>query len=270
MRKYFASLINAVRRRHTGSALDVGGDLVPSAVWLGLPLGLLAVTMCLLVVNRDWFIWWARDETGGGENITAGLFVACGILAIHIARQREAIPLRWLRNLFYPIGILALVIAGEEWSWGQHFFGWQAPEWLAAINSQQETNLHNVAHRTLDQKPRALVSIVILVFGVLVPLNRRRLPWIERFPVVEWILPTRLLIPTSLIVVLPRVIDRIQVWFDVALPGRFFVSTRGFQELQELFIATFVFLYLLNIFLRIRSFERTHQGFVAADKEPVP
>lgn len=262
-----SSLLDPLRGRHAGTAFDVREDLVPAAIWLVLPVALLATSVILLLADRDLFIWWARLETGPGENITAGLFVFSGVLALLVARQREALPLRWLRIVFYAIGILALLIAGEEWSWGQHFFGWQSPEWLAAINSQQETNLHNVAHRTLDQKPRALVSIVILIFGFLVPVFRHRLPWLDRFPVFVWLLPGRLLIPTSLIVVLPRVIDRIQVWFDVSLPGPFFVTTRGFQELQELFIAIFIFIYLLNVFLRIKRFQGSRQG-LPPDRQP--
>ena len=255
-----SSLLDPLRGRHAGTAFDVREDLVPAAVWLVLPLALLAATVVLLLTNHELFIWWVRQETGAGENITAVLFVLSGVLALVVARQREALPLRWLRAAFYAIGILALLIAGEEWSWGQHFFGWQSPEWLGAINSQQETNLHNVAPRALDQKPRALASIIILIFGFLVPVFRRRMAWLDQFPVFDWLLPGRLLIPTSLIVVLPRVIDRIQVWFDVGMPGPFFVSTRGFQELQELFIGIFVFIYLLNVFLRIKRFQRSRPG----------
>ncbi len=42
------------------------------------------------------------------------------------------------------IGALgSLYIAGEEMSWGQHFFHWNTPEYWAEVNRQQETNLHN-------------------------------------------------------------------------------------------------------------------------------
>ena len=35
------------------------------------------------------------------------------------------------------------LFAGEELSWGQHFFGWETPASWAAHNLQEETNLHN-------------------------------------------------------------------------------------------------------------------------------
>ncbi len=260
----FSSLFDPLRGRHPGTAFDIRDNPLPPVVWLGLPLTLLAATLVLLIVDRDLFIWWAREETGGGENITASAFVIAGILSFIVARKRRAIPLRWLRLAFYAIGILALLVAGEEWSWGQHFFGWASPEWLEQYNKQKETNLHNIASQALDQKPRALASIVILVFGGIVPLFRRRLAWFDQVPVFDWLLPGRFLIPTSLIVVLPRLIDRVQVWFDVSLPGPFFVSTRGFQELQELFIGVFVILYMLNIFLRVVQFEKTRRTLVTA------
>ena len=45
-------------------------------------------------------------------------------------------------------GILAVgffLCAGEEMSWGQHLFGWEAPEAITKVNVQGETNLHNLS-----------------------------------------------------------------------------------------------------------------------------
>jgi hypothetical protein len=252
---FLKSLFDPLHGRYQRTAFSERSDLLPPFAWRDAPLALLIATFVFLQIDRDLFIWWVRTETGPGENITAGLFVISGILAFIIARRRDAIPVRWLRVALVVIGVLALLIAGEEWSWGQHFFGWRTPEWLAEVNSQQETNLHNVFHRTLDQKPRAIFSIVVLIVAVIAPLLRQRLTWLDRYPVLDWLMPGRFLIPTALIIVLPRVIDRFQVWFDIHLPGALFIPTRDFQEIQELFIAIFVFLYLVNLLLRIRRFE---------------
>ena len=252
---FLKSFFDPLQGRYQTTAFSEQADLLPSLAWFWVPIALLVLTFVFLQIDRDLFVWWVRTETGPGENITAGLFVISGVLAFIIARRKEAIPVRWLRGSFIAIGVLAFLVAGEEWSWGQHFFGWGTPEWLASINSQQETNLHNVAHRTLDQKPRAIFSIVVLVVAVIVPLLRHRLTWIDRYPVLDWLMPGRFLIPTALIIVLPRVIDRFQVWFDTHLPGALFIPTRDFQEIQELFIAIFVFFYLVNLLLRIRRFE---------------
>lgn len=60
-------------------------------------------------------------------------------------------------------------IAGEEHSWGQHFFHWQTPESWAAINLQNETNLHN-ASAWANHKPRAVLQAGIFVSVVILPV----------------------------------------------------------------------------------------------------
>ena len=53
------------------------------------------------------------------------------------------------------IGALScLYIAGEEMSWGQHFFHWNTPEYWAEVNRQEETNLHNT-YAIFEKWPRA-------------------------------------------------------------------------------------------------------------------
>jgi hypothetical protein len=60
------------------------------------------------------------------------------------------------------IWIMLLIAGGlytlvEEISWGQHYFGWPTPSWIADLNSQDQTNLHNVDGEIFYQIPRVLV-----------------------------------------------------------------------------------------------------------------
>ena len=43
------------------------------------------------------------------------------------------------------IAFILMVMAGEELSWGQRIFGWSSPQFIADINTQGETNLHNIS-----------------------------------------------------------------------------------------------------------------------------
>lgn len=46
---------------------------------------------------------------------------------------------------FYIIATLGLIfIAGDEISWGQRLFGVETPQNISQVNSQQETNIHNL------------------------------------------------------------------------------------------------------------------------------
>ena len=249
------TLLDPLGGRYQGTVFADSDDLLPPTVWFGLPVALLVASIVFLMIDRDLFIWWIGMETGPGENLTAVSFVVSGVLAFLIARRKITISVAWLRGGFYAIGGVALLIAGEEWSWGQHFFRWETPDWLAQVNKQRETNLHNVAENALDQKPRAVFTFAILLVGFLIPAFRHRITWLDRYPFIDWLMPGRLLIPTTLIVFLPRVIERFQLWFDIDLPQAYAVTTRDYQELQELYISLFVFIYLANLLLRIRRYE---------------
>jgi len=58
----------------------------------------------------------------------------------------------------------ALLIAGEEISWGQRLFNWHAPVWLSEINLQNETNVHNLV-KIGKWYPYISVCLVLLLTG---------------------------------------------------------------------------------------------------------
>ncbi|WP_404382748.1 hypothetical protein [Caenispirillum salinarum] len=226
---------------------------LPWLLWFGLPVGFAVVTLLLRLLAPDAYHWFAGDnEFGFGENLTAALFLLSAPPAVWLAMADGVKQVPWLRLGLALFAVLAVLVAGEEWSWGQHFFGWGTPDWMAEVNKQSETNLHNMAERALDQKPRAIAAALILVGGVVLPLWRKRggLAWLDRYPIAAWLMPSATLAPAALLVFLPRIFDRIQVWFNVALPPPFDIPTRHHQEMQETFIAMTVFLYVTTLALR--------------------
>ena len=66
------------------------------------------------------------------------------------------------------VGLFYIVCAGEEISWGQRVFGWETSEAFAAINEQQETNLHNIDK--LPIHPKDVVSWWMKLFGIGFPI----------------------------------------------------------------------------------------------------
>src|SRR3546814_16819658 len=97
----------------------------------------------------------------------------------------------------------SVYMAGEEASWGQHYAGWLTPEGWQAINDQGETNLHNTSS-WLDQKPRTLLAIGVLVAGIIVPLPVRRRP-ANREGRFALLLPPLVGLPVSLLAALATV-----------------------------------------------------------------
>jgi hypothetical protein len=116
-------------------------------------------------------------EDGIVENLTAALFLLSGLVflwgayATRVSRRRH----RGSATLFLGAwGILLILFAGEEISWGQRIFDFSTPENLVEINRQQEFNVHNleVVHNTFGGTHRFL-SIMMIGMGVLLPLAYR-------------------------------------------------------------------------------------------------
>ncbi len=129
-------------------------------------------------------------------------------------------------------------VSGEEISWGQHILNWQTPEHWAQYNDQNETNLHNTS-AWLDQKPRLLLFLGIVVGGLIVPALRRWKP--ESLPRrFEKLYPPDVLSVTALFVTVPYILQEIAEAFGKKIFWRE-------SELQELYMYYFVMLYLWDL-----------------------
>jgi hypothetical protein len=169
----------------------------------------------------------------------AAAAVVLGAIAWRLFRQRD---LRWAA--FFAAGALAaVIIAGEEISWGQRVFGLATPDILDDVNTQGEANLHNVS-------------------GVLRTLN------------FGWMVGAGLLTVLPLIALLPQVADRARAWrtsyriipplalvpaFAIPFAYRFarFVRSGGtsgsFAEVVELCLYLGLLVFAILILRRIGS-----------------
>ena len=129
-------------------------------------------------------------------------------------------------------------VGGEEVSWGQHFLNWNTPEYWAAINDQNETNLHNTS-AWFDQKPRILLEFGIIVGGLLLPLYRRfskkALPtWLAQ------IAPPDRLCFIALIVLFVKLADKFGGITEIYIFGRA-------SEVIEFYLFYFILLYVVDL-----------------------
>jgi hypothetical protein len=148
------------------------------------------------------------------------------------------------------VWILLLIAGGlytlvEEISWGQHYFGWLTPAWIADLNSQDQTNLHNVDGEIFYQIPRVLVMYLpynlllaaIYVGGLVYPLwTRGRRP--------SWYWPTYVGIVWAALTACASLPLAIAEWLNRPLPARH-------GELQEYFMYGFLFIYLYSLHYRL-------------------
>ena len=177
-----------------------------------------------------------HSEFGPHEALQFFIILMATLLALSLLFKPEV---RKTPFLFAWVGIAficGVYVSGEELSWGQHVFEWGTPEYWEKINDQGETNLHN-ASSWLDQKPRLLLEIGVLVGGIIIPaLKRFKVKLPEKF---DLIYPDPRVFVTSIIALLINIVDKIdEAMKDISIMERP-------SEVEEVYLFYFVLLYLI-------------------------
>jgi hypothetical protein len=208
---------------------------LPSWLWLWFPPILLLIIVPIKIISPEFYAANIDGELGLIELATPAISIIGFVIGI------GTVKLAWSRvghkeRVWYLLVTLGcFYFAGEELSWGQHFFGWGTPEYLERINDQEETNIHNISS-WFDQKPRLLLELWVLVGGVVMVLVNRGVTRTNN----AWFWPTFECFPTAVLAILVRLPERIKSLFDIEqLP----LELR-FSEPQEYYFALFLLLYL--------------------------
>lgn len=191
----------------------------------------------------------SKDSLAGAglaEDLTVLVLIPGILLTFYaLVRYRQLVPNRLIGCWFLLWAFACIYFAGEEISWGQWYFQWETGEAFRQVNDQQETNLHNISS-WLDQKPRTLVELWVLVTGIFYPLSY----WLRKRPNYQpsqfqyWFIPTREGFSTALFFVILYVLG----WGEVG-PLTIFASS----ELREFTIALFLALFLLSFVVRLKK-----------------
>lgn len=206
--------------------------------WLWLPLAFALFLLVFSHLSLSSYEAWIATEQSLLEFLHVIIPLASFALALRIFTMPE---LRGRTALRLWIGLAALgslFIAGEEASWGQHYLQWATPESWQAINDQGETNLHNTSS-WLDQKPRSLLELGVVVGGLLIPVAAFRWPAIRRSKLAI-VLPPMICLPSAAVAEFARMVERAISFFGGS--GYFFFRA---SEVQELYFYLFILLYLI-------------------------
>lgn len=216
--------------------------------WLGIPLVVGAALIAIHALAPGFYAERILPEGYGALELShffipfAGMIIALRLALRPFVRQRKFILAVALLAVF-----ACLYIAGEEHSWGQHFFNWETPGYWAEINRQQETNLHNTLH-LFDKKPRALLELGVLIGGLLIPVAAVFRPDIRRM---RWslFLPADAMVPTALCAILFKVSDKLLNAFAITplVPRP--------SEAIEFYLYLFILFYLIVLTRRIGELE---------------
>ncbi len=218
-------------------------------IWLVLPIivAVMPYVARFMGVHTDGYMY---GEKGIIENITVIFLLTAIITCLLFLFAKEKIQFVSLKVWMVLFLLGSIYYAGEEISWGQHFFGWGTPEQWTEFNDQQETNLHNTA-AIFDQIPRTLLSIAALIGGVLIPIFRKyknHIPNKESF--FDWLLPTYVCLPAALLSLLVSWHEKIYKILDIRIPEALDIRA---GETKECLLALFMMIYALSIWYRNRN-----------------
>lgn len=217
--------------------------------WLVLPLAATIAIILTFRIDETFYREWILPE-GYGVLELSQFMLALGGFLIALSLLFRPYVKGW-KLLYAACAIFAIAcffIAGEEHSWGQHFFHWGTPEYWAQINRQQETNLHNT-FRVMNHLPQLILEIGILVGGILMPLWQRFIgPF--RDPLLKLFAPASALMPIALCALFFKIAKRVgdddASWDIVTRPS----------EAMELFFYLFIFGYLIVFARRVAALQR--------------
>jgi hypothetical protein len=189
---------------------------------------------------------WFTGEDGVAETLQVLFYLGAFGLSLAIVRHLSSDGKRVLALLYGIVTVGLFFLIGEELSWGQRIFGWGSPDSLAAINKQEETNLHNIHGIGATFK---WIQMLVGAYGALLPLVVFTSAALVRFrDTLSFLVP-----PFTLVLFfLPMFVWRIYRNLFEAPEGLYFVVAE-YNEVVELILSMGFFFFMVFQLRRLRS-----------------
>ncbi len=221
----------------------------PRWLWLWLPLAYLPFESAIRAIDRDGSFHERvfMHEDGFVEMTTAVLLIPAALLAIRRTLWLWRGGARKAAALLSVFVLACLFLLGEETSYGQHFLGWQSPEYFQEHNLQEETNIHNLQSFN-KSRLKWTALICMFVVGIVLPLAFRRhgVPaWLSRSALGPVLLRSTICLPTVVMAWAMHLAAKgMYRFYDFEFHDNGFVDVR---EITELYVAFFLLLYALAL-----------------------
>jgi hypothetical protein len=119
----------------------------------------MAIISCILVFFSNTYTI-ITDEDHILEYFGFFFLIIAGILLIGSGLKDNFPNIKIIRWAFFFAGLVFIITALEEISWGQRIFEFKTPEGVVVINQQEEFNFHNINKKFFDR----LVDRVNILF----------------------------------------------------------------------------------------------------------
>ena len=218
-------------------------------IWLCLPIvvALFPYVMRVISIESDQYVF---GELGIIENFTFIVLVIAIILGVKILFNLHSFQFGFFKLWIGLLVLGCIYYAGEEISWGQHWFGWATPEVWQNVNDQGETNLHNTS-ALLDQVPRMLLTLAAAIGGIIIPVFFKiRNVQLSADNFFAWLWPTYVNIPTCLLAILVSLHEKAYELFDTTVPNLLDIRA---GETKECLLAIFLFMYIASFYKRLKQ-----------------
>jgi hypothetical protein len=221
--------------------------------WLALPLLLALFVIGAWKQDPDWYLQRVIPEGYGILEfsqfavILAAFALAVRLLFMPFVRRRP-----FVLAVTLTAALSCLYTAGEEVSWGQHFFHWNTPDYWAEVNRQAETNLHNT-YAVFEKYPRAVLELGVVIGGILIPIAAAFAPWLRACRLSLFFPPAALM---------PAAIGAMVFKLSDILVQKGYAAELVFRpsETIELYLYFFILTYLVVFARRIREIEAADGG----------
>ncbi len=223
--------------------------VLPVWIWLWLPLSVIPVVSLVRSISLPVYETVIESEHGILETVTVMALIPAVLVGFKLFLRCSNVLSLKLRIWMLLIALGAAFFAGEEASWGQHWFGWKTPEPLAAINKQNETNLHNTS-TWLNQKPRWGLRVWVLVAGIFFVVHawRKEGTFDQARHWQPWFWPTLDVLPSAILVWAVMLFENYQKATGF-VPEQYF--NHRYSEFEELYLSFFILFYIWSIYVRI-------------------
>ncbi|HSL41879.1 MAG TPA: hypothetical protein VK897_00505 [Anaerolineales bacterium] len=178
---------------------------------------------------------------------------------------RKTLDKSWMslvkKLVYLALALLFFFGAGEEISWGQRILGFQTPEQVAEVNTQEEFNTHNLAvwQNSGFLDANRLFDAFWFLFAVLTPVAAMLVPAFRQFarrfiPLVHWA-PGALFIYNYLWAKLAKVI------FAGVYAFEKITLTQAVQEIKE---SNYAIIFILVGVLAVLDLRKSEAGSAVA------